>query len=332
MTVGCDWVDLTINCDIPFKRIESRLVDTETGQCLSSAIFSQGHKIADVEESGSTKILIKPGRVQGEIFVSGNIGRWGKHDNVFQPTVNFCLTNLLPKILVFAGASSFDLSSGRLHRLDICELLAMDKSQSYRYISWASGQSLGRLRPSTEAHGTYWGKRSSHRTVKIYDKLQDLRRRGLTELADKLELEFGSIVRREIQLRRTLGTFNMCKFSDWDEASGALETSILNCQFRQLDNGGVSYEEAVSDIETRQGRAIAGYVSMWRDGVDLARVIPDRSYRRIRAQVREATGIDLSLPPDITRLATKIIEVKPKHLEAPDWYDVSPSLVRLRTV
>jgi hypothetical protein len=71
---------------------------------------------------------------------------------------------------------------------------------------------------------------------------------------------------------------------------------------------------------------------MWRDGVDLARVIPDRSYRRIRAQVREATGIDLSLPPDITRLSTKIVEVKPKHLDAPDWYDVSPSLVLLRSI
>jgi hypothetical protein len=96
-------------------------------------------------------------------------------------------------------------------------------------------------------------------------------------------------------------------------------------QFAQLDAGGVSYEEAIADIETRRGRTVAGYVSMWRDGVDLARVLPERSFRRIKAQVRAATGIDLSLPPDVTRLATRIVEVHPVRVSAPDWYEVTPS-------
>lgn len=325
MIVGCDWIDLTILANVPLVRVQHDTISLDTGERLSSAIYPQKAQARDCDESGSTKITVRPGRIPGEIYISGNIGRWGKKDNVFQPSVSFCLTRLLPQVLLSAGATSWDFESIDLHRVDLCEVLAIDKAQAYRYLSWACGQSLGRLRPATEAHGVYWGRRSSHRTVKIYDKIHDLKRRGLVELADRLQAEFGSLIRREIQLRRSLVAYGLNKFEDWAyDVHNTCGEEIMRNQFKQLDSGGVSYEEAVADVETRKGRTLAGYVSMWRDGVDLARVIPERSYRRIKAQVRAATGIDLSLPPDVTRLATRIVEVVPRRLEAPEWYELSP--------
>lgn len=313
--------------DVPLARVLHERICLETGESIGKTIYPMTARVSDVDESGSTKITIRPGRVPGEVYVSGNIGRWGKTDNVFQPGPSYTLRVLLPLVLLAAGARSWDFKSCQIHRIDLCELLAIEPGQSYRYISWASGQSLGRLRPATEAHGVYYGRRSAHRTAKLYDKLRDLRRRGLGELADRLQAEFGSLIRREVQLRRSLEAYNMTKLTDWTEDdSDACAAAIVGCQFRQLDAGGVSYEEAITDIETRQGRTIAGYLSMWRDGVDLARVIPERTYRRIRAQVRKATGIDLSLPPDVTRLATRIVEVEPRRVSAPDWYTVTPAV------
>lgn len=327
MAVGCDWLDLTIRADVPLQRVLHQRIDLETGEALGQNIYPLSMRTDDGQESGSTKIQIRPGRAPGEVYISGNIGRWGKQDNVFQPGPSYCLQRLLPAVLLAAGARSWDLESVEIHRLDLCEVLRLERGQSYRYLSWASGQSLGRLRPATEAHGVYYGRRSVHRTVKIYDKLQDLRRRGLKELADRLESEFGALVRREIQLRRTLENYGMKKYTDWACPEGdAAAEAIVSCQFRSLDAGGISYEEAISDIDTRQGRTIAGYLSMWRDGVDLARAIPERSYRRIRAQVKKATGIDLSLPPDVTRLSTRIVEVKPERVSLPDWYELTPAV------
>lgn len=327
MHVGCDWLDLTIRADVPLQRVRHDRIDLETGERIASAVFPLSMMARDHDESGSTKIIIKPGRVPGEIYLSGNVGRWGKLDNVFQPTPAYCLNVLLPQVLLTAGARSWDMDSIELHRMDLCEVLSMEKAQAYRYLSWASGQTLGRLLPATEAHGVYYGRRSSHRTVKLYNKIKDLQRRGLGELAERLESEFGALIRREIQLRRSLETYGMWKGTHWtdDEENGAA-TAIMRCQFRQLDAGGVSYEEAIADIATRQGRTVAGYLSMWRDGVDLARVLPERSYRRIRAQVRKATGIDLSLPPDVTRLNTRTVEVKLQRVSLPDWYQLTPAI------
>lgn len=327
MTVGCDWLDLTIRADVPLQRVLHHRIALDTGETIGQCVYPMSTRADDGQESGSTKITIRPGRVPGEIYLSGNVGRWGKQDNVFQPGPSYCLSRLLPLVLLAAGARSWDFDSLEIHRIDLCEVLQLEPGQSYRYLSWASGQSLGRLRPATEAHGVYYGRRSTHRTVKIYDKLQDLRRRGLKELASRLESEYGALVRREIQLRRTLENYGMKKYTDWACVEGdAVAESIVSCQFRTLDAGGISYEEAITDIDTRRGRTIAGYLSMWRDGVDLARVIPERSYRRIRAQVKEATGIDLTLPPDVTRLATKIVEVKPQRVSLPDWYELTPEL------
>jgi hypothetical protein len=326
MLVGCDWLDLTIQADVPLRRIRRDLITVDTGERISSAVFPYQAMVRDYDESGSTKITIRPGRTEGEIYLSGNVGRWGKLDNVFQPSPAYTLTHLLPLVLLTAGAKTWDFDTLELHRIDLCELVALDQSQVYRYISWASGQSLGRLRPSTESAGCYWGRRSTHRTVKIYDKIHDLRRRGLNELADKLQAEFGGLVRREVQLRRTLKTYDMTRFDDWAwDIHGICPGEIMQKQFEQLDAGGISYEEAIADIETRKGRTVAGYVSMWRDGVDLARVLPDRSFRRIKAQVRAATGIDLSLPPDVTRLSTRIVEVHPVRVSAPVWYEITPT-------
>lgn len=327
--VGCDWLDLTIMANVPLKRVQHDVISLDTGERLTTSIYPQKSQARDSDESGSTKITIRPGRTEGEIYLSGNVARWGKTDNVFQPSPAYTLTRLLPLVLLVSGATEWDLNSIDLHRVDLCELLAIDKSQAYRYISWASGQSLGRLRPATEAHGCYWGRRSSHRTAKLYDKIQDLKRRGLSELAERLSLEFGHLVRREVQLRRSLAAYGMTKFDDWAyDLHNVCAEEIMKKQFGQLDAGGVSYEEAVADIETRKGRTIAGYVSLWRDGVDLARELPDRSFRRIKAQVRAATGIDLSLPPDVTRLSTKIVEVCPRRVEAPAWYEVTPAQTR----
>jgi hypothetical protein len=317
---------LTVFADVPLKHVRHDVISIETGERLSSAVYPQKSMARDCDESGSTKIIIRPGRTEGEIYLSGNVGRWGKLDNVFQPSPAYTLTRLLPLVLLAAGAKTWDFQTLELHRVDLCELVALDRSQVYRYISWASGQSLGRLRPATEAAGCYWGRRSTHRTVKIYDKIHDLRRRGLGDLADRLQAEFGGLVRREVQLRRSLKTYDMTRFDDWAyDVHGICPGEIMNRQFQQLDAGGVSYEEAIADVETRKGRTVAGYVSMWRDGVDLARVLPERSFRRIKAQVRAATGIDLSLPPDVTRLATRIVEVHPVRVSAPDWYEVTPS-------
>lgn len=323
--VGCDWLDLTIRADVPLERVLHQRIELDSGAVVGSAIVPVRRRIDDAQESGSTKIIIKPGRVAGEVFVSGNLGRWGKQDNVWQPSVSHCVGVNLPRVLRVAGASSFDLSSIEFHRIDLCQVVAVRREDSYRFLSWCAGQSLGRLRPSTEAHGVYWGRRSAHRTAKVYDKFRDLRRRGLGAVADAIEGAFPGVVffRRELQLRRTLETWGLKSMDGWDGVDGAIEDMVLGCQFRALDRGGISYEEALFDLESRRSRTLAGYLSMWRDGVDLARTIPERSYRRIRAQVRAATGIDLSLPPDVTRLSTRVTEVVPVVVDAPEWYKVA---------
>lgn len=323
--MGCDWLDLTVRADVPLERVLHQRIELDSGAVIGSAIVPVRRQVVDAEDSGSTKITIKPGRVAGEIYVSGNLGRWGKADNVWQPSAGECLSVILPRVLRLAGAVSVDLRSVELHRVDLCQIVAVKSSESYRFLSWCAGQSLGRLRPTTEAHGVYWGLRSSYRTAKIYDKLRDLRRRGLGDVADSLTSAFPGLAlfRRELQLRRTLDTWGLKTVDGWTHEEDATEASILSCQFRALDRGGISYEEALVDLEGRRSRSLAGYLSMWRDGVDLARVIPERSYRRIRAQVRAATGIDLSLPPDVTRLSTRVHELVPVVVQAPDWYKIS---------
>lgn len=308
----CDWVTarLPVQGHIPMnKRIEL----SPDGEILSE--FNTRMKIRD---SGDTTVFISR-QDDGWLGVDGNLGRWGRSDNVWGYGVFYCLSNFLAQVL--PGLGLVQTGAAVLGRVDLTYNVNVGAGSIGAYTHYAAGIRLGRAKPTAYETGTAWGLGSKRWSAKIYDKIADLKRRGQHDLANQLIVQCGvGFARHELTLRGpVLKELGLLSSSDW--IGGDMEKKICEKMWADMDVGGACVEDALVELPPRLAAALLAY----RQGYDYVAAASDgrfsrASLYRLRADLRKLVGVDIFVAASVSRIPVKVRAIQPVLHQVPDWY------------
>lgn len=320
--VFCDWLKLKMPASLvsaPFERyIECNNAYENEWKRAAWVDVRDAPQQCDYKRSDSTKIRVRWLADDGLLTIEGNLGRFGRRDNVWGSSVVAAAWNVLD---FFAKTHKLRLNSPpEVRRVDLTANIAFrDARDASAYIAWTQGVKLGRATPTPYPTGTTWV--TENWSGKVYDKIADLIRHGMTELAERIRSEVGYLLRLELTLRTDeLARHGLDKLPNWQERMDAM-TVLFTDKFAGLSRGGVIVDDAIRDMPNRLSNA----VEAWRNGRDFPAAMRDgtmsrRTYYRMRKELL-VYGIDISQRCNVTRMKIKPLEVPFRYVEAPDWYN-----------
>lgn len=352
MTVFCDWLScyqehtqgglpvLNNGCVAEFEAdSQTQFIDPETGEYRTifdaSKVTWTTQKHFDYEGSYSTKIRIKCDGYR--ITFDGNIGRFGRPDNLFGYSVLDCIIRA-NDVLALLGLPPFtpkrgtNLSNGSI-KSGGCVITRVDLTKNYatgsdtrakRLIHFMAGQDSGRRASAKQygENGVTWNEGSKYWYSKIYLKVESLGDHASDELR-QWTLEQG-IVRHEVSLKsRWLTQKGFKDITAWidrnktDMYEGEIMENVVYGKFNEILERGTATRTPLEDIPKVLGRIARD----WRSGID---VWGDSNYgvrtrRRWRSQLL-AYGIDIKQPSSVTRLPIRLEVIQLQAAVAPSWY------------
>lgn len=267
------------------------------------------------------------------VAVDGNIGRFGRPDNVFGYCVRDCIFKLNALLAGF-GLPPFtsplglhNPNQGRTTVTTGAVITRVDITQNYcagsaraaaRLIHYMAGQDAGR-RANVKQYGesgVSWNEGSKYWYSKLYVKGESLGDYADPSLSDWVKEQ--GIVRHEISLKtRYLAQKNLRHIWDWHEKDGQTMENIIYGKFAEVLTRGTAVEHPIEQIPGRVGLL----ANAWRSGKDLwnDQTVGQSTRRRWRKQLLPY-GIDIKQPSNAVRLSTRVEVVKLQELEAPAWY------------
>lgn len=283
---------------------------------------------ASLGASHSTALLL--GCDGFNVFLSGNVGRFARKDNVFnlgwRATLEKCNRildlNGLPRFsitkrLSHDGEAAREVVGGaRLLRVDITGNFSSGSiAQAKAVVRWAQGLERSRHRPGAIGDWSAWWVNTS-RMVKIYVKSEELIAHGMGR-DERLVAwaEAQGLVRLEVELkRRELQRLGLNHLGDvTDEKLRAAfedETAFL----RQVDR---SDEPDILMAIPSRSRA---YAAAWMRGHDLRQLVSRATLHR-HAKVLRDFGMDITQRRNIHMFPVKVRVVDLCPLSAPEWYE-----------
>lgn len=315
-SVICDWLSITHPLRNPhpvvndgqilkINRDGSREWTTECWATLKCA-------------SSDTSLRIK---CDGEkIMMTGNIGRFGRTDNLNGHTVIECidlwrklLADFFPKVQDFFApdfemvnrlTGEVQLSGTRITR---CDLACNFYTDNFAALSaMLMTRKLGQRPPRAGKYGPMWGydsKRGNWLKAKVYDKTCELEGRrtpAAGETTARFEVQLGS----EILKRKGLHVA-----SGWKEGS-----NMENITYLEYSNQ-VFREQATAESWNSIPPRLRQYAVLWRDGIPLrSQCKSDATFYRIRKALLEH-GVDVSQPCNVMTLVRRIEVVKVMPLQ-----------------
>lgn len=319
--VFCDWIKLSA----PVKSVH-RSFDRWI-ECSSSGVIDwrrqawvqvqDERQVTDTRKSDSTKIRARYNAETSYIHIDGNLGRWGKRDNVWgrpvwQSAMSFLDFMADRETLILSGSPT-------LHRVDLTANIAFrTASEASAWIAWAQTHKIGRANPRPYATGSAWV--TENWSAKVYDKLSDLRRLGHKALADTIEAECGYLLRLETTLRTDeLTRLGLTDLAAWQGRDHTMAKIFMD-RFKPLLRGGASVDELTDELPMRLSNAL----DAWRNGKDFHAAVRDgrlsrRTYYRLRSDLL-AYGVDIASPCNVVAMRIKPREVQPAFVAAPEWY------------
>ena len=281
-----------------------------------------------IQHEGSFDTSIQIKSEGGRVVVSGNLGRYGRPDNVFGYGViecvriaNMILANLNLPAFTWGNAQSVVI--GRTMRMDAI-ITRVDLTKNYaagspekasRLLHYIGGMHLRNKGGRSYDGGVTWGEGSKYWYAKLYDKYRDLLRNEHAP-AQLVEWVRGQgLVRFEVSLKsRFLTQKRLQSPASWEsEEMGQVVFGEFNGVLSQMSVNVDSFEE----IPGRLGEiAIA-----WRNGVDMKERLPQRTFYRYRKQLK-AYGIDISERCNVSRLPMRVEVIQLSEARRPDWYEL----------
>jgi Phage replication protein CRI/Phage X family len=351
--VFCDWlscyqdhfgVDLPIindGCVVRFETDAIRTsVNTETGEFVpmfdaSKAQYTVQKSIVH-EGSYDTKISIRcDGR---RVELSGNVGRFGRTDNLFGLPVfetvaraNEILRALgLPPFsavsanTVFARSDSFIKSHNVvITRVDLtANFAAGSRDAAFRVLHWMSGQGTARnsgKNPRNYGNGITWNEGSKRHYEKLYFKADELGKHVSQEVKDYCN--DNGILRYEVSLKsRELAEHGLQNLTAWSRVSkeGLRMDNVIYGKFAEvLTRNQVTVTE-IQDIPGKYGLIAKSYLN-GENPYEMTGYA-DRTKRLWRSQLMKY-GIDIAQPIDVTRLTQRVRVIELQPVAAPSWYN-----------
>lgn len=304
----CDWITarLPVEGCIPLNR---RLDSSPDGEVLAE--YNLRMRLRD---SGDTSVYISR-QDDGWLGVDGNLGRWGRSNNVWGYGVFFALARFLADVL--PGLGLVQTGPAVLGRVDLTYNVSVGAGAVSAYTHFAAGVRLGRAKPTAYETGVAWGLGSRRWSAKIYDKRADLDRRGQKDLSKRLDPGF---VRHEVTLRGpVLREMGLVRAADW--MGGDMEKIVCEKIWADLDAGGATVDDALSDMSPRLASALLAY----RQGYDYVAAARDGKFSRaslyrLRRDIRDCAGVDIFVPGSVSRIPVKVRQIQPVVQDVPDWY------------
>lgn len=353
LDVFCDWItiyqdhfgtELPVINDGYVVRYEagsdfSSVVDFETGEYkrsldLSKAEFTVSRRM-EHEGSYETKISIRcDGR---RVELSGNVGRFGRTDNLFGLGVletvaraNEILAALgLPPFSSVEANFSHARDNGfhkshnaQITRVDLTANFATGSRQAaFRVLHWMTGQGTARnsgKNPKSYGNGVTWNEGSKRHYEKLYFKADELGKHVSEEV--KQYCEENGLLRYEVSLKaRELADRGLQSLVGWaGTKEGTRMENVIYGKFAEvLSRNQVSVTEC-QKIPGKLGFIAKSYLNG--ENPYEAADIGISTRRRWRAKLREY-GIDIAQPIDVTRMQTRIRVIDLQPVCAPHWYN-----------
>lgn len=256
--------------------------------------------------------LDSDGRQHGILHLDGNLGRFGAAHNLHGLHVRESAKRVLD--LLGSATDTFYSNPLALHlrRVDLtCNFAFSTAADASAYIAWAAQHHLGRAPSRSYATGCSWV--TENWSAKVYDKIADLRRHKLNDLADELIRQEGYVLRLETTLRTDeLMRLQATRLDQW---STDMENVIFTERFSPILRGEnlPSLDEVAEKLPIRLSNAIQA----WRNGTDFLAAARDgriniRTYRRLRADLKPY-GIDIATRCNVSTFAIRprLIDMRP---------------------
>ncbi len=300
----------------------------------------RAEKISATHLGGSWETTVLVGCDGFSTYLSGNVGRFNRQDNVFNlgwsATLEKCNRVVaplgLPAFGVTPGLSDADAwksvghvgpttakrhsDGARLLRVDItCNFSSGSDAQARALVRWAQGLSHARHRPGKQGTwGAWWANTS--RMVKVYLKGQELLDRGAA--ADDPVASWcvdQGLVRVEVELkRRELQRLGLNYLGDVTDERLALAFEEETAFLRKVDR---SDEPDILMAIPARSRV---HAAAWLKGQDLRQLLSNGSFYR-HARVLKQYGIDITQRRDIHNFPVKVRVVDLVPLSPPSWYE-----------
>lgn len=324
--VFCDWAKLRFAVNEPPIGTNyaiaqyNRDIGLDANDWVRNAWIKHIKKPETVDEligtSASSSVQLRYDAESGFLDVDGNLGKWGRTNNVWNYGVYGACWRFLPSVLVGGVKVLGDI---RIKRLDLTANVAFKSAtDAYAYLRWAGMHKIHRLNPRPYLTGVTWV--TENYSLKIYDKHADLKRNKLKLLSETLQSEFGYILRFEITLRSDeLKKYEMEYLHLWQSKDNKM-AEIFEDKFKPLLKRDVSVDQVSDDMPTRLATAL----DSWRNGRNFPAMLADgkikrATYYRLRKDLLQY-GFDISQPCNVTALNIKPREVEFSFIDAPSWY------------
>lgn len=323
---------------------------TQTHACGGLPVICGGFK-TDTDENGEIKTqFAKKKWVEGShdtavriqcdgstVHFSGNIGRHGRADNVFNLDFDqtmaklneLCVSLGLPAFsagVMFTDTKGKRQSTGAvITKLDVtCNYVTGSSENLEALQNWLGGQTMAHIRKGRAlgATTTVWGSRKGRYQLEAYAKAQEMlahakgeeKRLAVAESAIYQYCRDNGVLRVELKLaRQALEQFELRFLSEvsmdkiirlYDE-----KTEILK-RGQRLEK---SFEVESLPRKLRQTAQV------FLSGGDTRMGLSDSTFKRHAKALREY-GIDIATPYNVTRLPIKVREITIQQAVAPNWY------------
>lgn len=323
-----DWITVrqhfTVEKPLPllFRGVHS--YHSSDGRCVSERLCA-----ASIRGSWDTAVAVQ---CDGSgLLVSGNVGRFGRADNVFNYRWRETLESLerildalsLPRFsLVDHTRSNADTGRKKiplgalLSTVDVTRnYSAGSDAQAIAFIRHCSNLNVSRCKRGIAGDESVWWS-NSRRMIKVYRKGPEMVAHGADPKSRLVQWCFDvGLVRVEVSMKRRLlndlGMTSLGAVSDerleeiYDE-----ETSFL----RKFDS---SDEPDILSAIPARSRA---YAAAWLAGQDLSQFCSRATLYR-HGRVLAEYGLDIFSPRNVSQFPTKVRIIDLEPVAAPDWYE-----------
>jgi hypothetical protein len=275
---------------------------------------------------GSFDTAVRVGCNGSRVFISGNVGRFGRADNLFNlgwaetwRAANRILQGVaLPPLGIgrgFPGDARYR-PGARVSRLDItANFSAGSDAQARAVIRWLAGQSMSRLKRGMAGDESVWWA-NTQRMFKAYMKAPEMVKHGAS--ADEYAVVWcqkQGVVRVEIELkRRLLSDLGLDRVGTVSDAALLKVFADQTEMLRRVDRSDAP--DVLASIPPRYRMTAAA----WMAGQDVRALMSNGTFWR-HARILREYGIDIiqARNVEVFPLKVRVIELKP--LAVPDWYE-----------
>lgn len=344
----CDWLTVSQTFNGGISKHTSTLsmtYDTSTGEL-------QYEKFGAVDHRGSHDTNIRIGSDGYRLYLSGNIGRYGRPDNLFGYSLDDCklkanqlltelgLPNFTPGDFFYPQNKGDRASKGYtgalVSRVDMTTNFSVG-SEAADYMHWLGSQKISRSKLSAyEGECVYWGSikyclsKAYLKGPEMLKRIQSKRRRSgsvpFTEQDEEYLLLLEAycceqgIVRHECRFAERY--LNQQGLKPWH-----VTHEQLDCHYKkELEKMNKRIELSDSNEDVSNAAMTTYYRYM--NGENVKGLLKKPTFYRHRTELFKM-GVDISLPTNVKALSVKprLVEIRPAAI--PEFY-VRPKLVAVK--